>query len=99
MSSNYECEECNTTSDKFRCATCNRMYSYRESLYNHQKYECGKLPQFACPYCPYRAKRKGTLKDHLFNKHSVIKGEERVNTLSGFNWALAPGNRSKPRKV
>ncbi|KAG8259304.1 hypothetical protein J6590_014773 [Homalodisca vitripennis] len=48
----------------FPCRCCGKVYKHRTSLCKHQRYECGKLPQFACPHCPYRAKQKGTMKSH-----------------------------------
>ncbi|CAG2053245.1 unnamed protein product [Timema podura] len=46
----------------FVCPQCARIYQRKESLYLHQKHECGKEPQFFCPYCTYRAKLKGNLR-------------------------------------
>ncbi|KAE8747845.1 hypothetical protein FOCC_FOCC005457 [Frankliniella occidentalis] len=48
-----------------RCDGCGRSYAYRSSLYRHLKYECGKLPQFQCPYCPRKTKQKLNLKEHI----------------------------------
>jgi hypothetical protein len=31
--------------------------------------ECGKEPQFQCPYCPQKSKLKGNLKQHIMCKH------------------------------
>ncbi|KAG8259378.1 hypothetical protein J6590_014848 [Homalodisca vitripennis] len=53
----------------FICSFCNQQYRYKKNLLKHQRYECGKEPQFACPLCSYRAKQKGNLKTHLFIKH------------------------------
>lgn len=44
--------------DGFTCPDCGRMYKLKSSLRNHQKWECGKEPQFQCPYCVYRAKQR-----------------------------------------
>ncbi|XP_026291360.2 longitudinals lacking protein, isoforms A/B/D/L [Frankliniella occidentalis] len=51
------------------CARCGRSYKFLPSLRNHQKLECGMEPQFACPYCIYRAKRKHHLDSHLRTQH------------------------------
>nr|CAI5843245.1 unnamed protein product [Callosobruchus analis] len=51
------------------CNNCGKYYKYRGSLSTHQKYECGKIPQFACMYCSHVAKQKGNLKLHMKNKH------------------------------
>ncbi|XP_073978112.1 uncharacterized protein isoform X2 [Rhodnius prolixus] len=45
---------------RFGCQQCNRYYKSKEGLYNHQKYECGKSPQFQCPQCPFKSKLKET---------------------------------------
>lgn len=53
----------------FTCL-CGKTFKHRKSLWNHQKFECGgKAPGFCCPYCSYRAKRKGTLKSHITVRH------------------------------
>lgn len=57
---------------KFHCGQCGKTYKHQASLYNHQTYECGKAPQFTCPYCPYRAKQKINLRSHLYTKHHAV---------------------------
>jgi uncharacterized Zn-finger protein len=54
---------------RFRCPTCDRSYKNKKHLVTHQRYECGKEPQFSCPHCPYKAKQRGTLKQHVGLKH------------------------------
>ncbi|KAE8747843.1 hypothetical protein FOCC_FOCC005455 [Frankliniella occidentalis] len=56
-------------SDQVRCEACGRLYNHRASYYCHRKYECGKEPQFQCPYCPQRSKRIGNLKKHVLTVH------------------------------
>lgn len=56
---------------RFSCDQCLRSYKHAASLYNHVKYECGKAPVFSCDFCPYRAKRKHCLKDHLRGVHHL----------------------------
>ncbi|XP_024080818.1 zinc finger protein 425-like [Cimex lectularius] len=53
----------------FRCESCGRSYVHKGHLTRHQKYECGKEPQFGCPVCPYRAKHRDNLKAHFATKH------------------------------
>lgn len=54
---------------KYTCPTCLKCYSYYSGLYNHRRFECGKEPQFQCPYCPYKVKMKHNLKSHILSKH------------------------------
>ncbi|XP_046659218.1 longitudinals lacking protein, isoforms A/B/D/L-like [Homalodisca vitripennis] len=54
---------------KFSCKDCGKTYTHKRSLWLHGKYECGKPPQFLCPFCPYKAKLKGNLKTHVLIKH------------------------------
>jgi len=51
------------------CPRCGRCYSRRGALIQHQRYECGVEPQFSCPMCPYKIKRKDSLNRHIRNMH------------------------------
>lgn len=51
------------------CNVCGSTYKRRDKLIRHQKYECGKEPQFQCPQCPHRSKRKDQLTTHIAVKH------------------------------
>ncbi|RZB39195.1 hypothetical protein BDFB_000068 [Asbolus verrucosus] len=62
----------NLTDDRFACPECGRIYKLRSSLRNHQKWECGKEPQFNCPHCPYKAKQKMHVRRHVERMHKVI---------------------------
>uniref|UniRef100_A0A4Y0BMW6 BTB domain-containing protein n=1 Tax=Anopheles funestus TaxID=62324 RepID=A0A4Y0BMW6_ANOFN len=53
----------------FACPDCGRTYKLKSSLRNHQKWECGKEPQFQCPYCIYRAKQKMHIGRHMERMH------------------------------
>jgi uncharacterized C2H2 Zn-finger protein len=53
----------------FRCKKCGKLYRWKNSLYTHVRLECGKEPQFQCPFCPHRAKLKGNLQKHMKLKH------------------------------
>lgn len=53
----------------FTCPDCGRIYKLKSSLRNHQKWECGKEPQFQCPYCVYRAKQKMHIGRHMERMH------------------------------
>lgn len=53
----------------YPCPDCGRMYKLKSSLRNHQKWECGKDPQFQCPFCVYRAKQKMHIGRHMERMH------------------------------
>lgn len=55
--------------DRFYCEMCSKTYKYKRGWTQHRKYECGKIPGFACNYCPYRCHQKSSLTYHLNNKH------------------------------
>lgn len=73
----------------FVCGDCGRTYKLKSSLRNHQKWECGKEPQFQCPYCIYKAKQKMHMARHMERMHrdvdysSLIKGEVKTPPLEG----------------
>lgn len=54
---------------RFECHQCKKTYKYRYDLSRHMRDECGIEPQFQCPICDFRTKRKSTLKSHLYLKH------------------------------
>lgn len=60
----------NANNKQYQCLSCGRYYKLKKNLVQHQRYECGKEPQFACHLCSYRAKQKGTLKTHIVLKHT-----------------------------
>lgn len=53
----------------FTCSVCLRSYCHRTHLHRHQRYECGKDPQFQCPHCPHKSKLKENLNRHIHYKH------------------------------
>lgn len=55
----------------FPCEICGKVYKWRRTLQNHKKLECGKEPQFKCPFCPLRSKRKGNLSSHIKTVHGT----------------------------
>lgn len=59
-----------TVDIKFVCQSCGKKYKRKGLLSRHLRYECGKEPQFACPYCSYRAKHKYSIQCHIGIKHS-----------------------------
>ncbi|KAI5721618.1 hypothetical protein M8J77_023010 [Diaphorina citri] len=66
------------------CPNCGRHYKLKSSLRNHQKWECGKEPQFQCPYCNYRAKQKMHVARHIERMH-----REKLGILDASNLASA----------
>ncbi|KAK7573714.1 hypothetical protein V9T40_010905 [Parthenolecanium corni] len=53
------------------CSKCGRQYKLKSSLLNHQRWECGKEPQFKCVLCNYKAKQKVHLVTHMRYKHAL----------------------------
>lgn len=53
----------------FKCDECNKFYRSKTSLNLHKRWECGKEPKFACPYCDKRTHQKGNLKVHIISRH------------------------------
>ncbi|XP_049777728.1 GDNF-inducible zinc finger protein 1-like [Schistocerca cancellata] len=49
----------------YTCDGCGRVYSHCRSLWSHIRHECGKEPQFPCPYCPLRSTKKNNLRVHV----------------------------------
>lgn len=74
----------NDTSEerKFTCTACGRCYKHKKSLILHQRYECGKEPQFQCNFCPYKAKQKVHVRKHMSKKHNHFSIAENKNLLT-----------------
>ncbi|XP_073978237.1 zinc finger X-chromosomal protein-like [Rhodnius prolixus] len=83
------------------CNGCGKTFAHMTSLKFHLRHHCGVEPQFQCPECPYKAKRRTHLKTHMANKHfdvikcnmykDGLKGEETLNYL-------VSGNRYKEKR-
>ncbi|XP_017783505.1 PREDICTED: longitudinals lacking protein, isoforms A/B/D/L-like isoform X4 [Nicrophorus vespilloides] len=75
----------------YDCGVCGRIYKLKSSLRNHQKWECGKEPQFKCPYCVYKAKQKMHMARHMERMHkeidytSVKTDEAKLDSTDGEN--------------
>lgn len=55
---------------RFACHKCGKVYRWKGNLSQHLRFECGKAPQFRCPYCPYRSKHRSDVKNkHMKYKH------------------------------
>lgn len=61
-------------SARFICDACNRGYRYLGGLKSHQKFECGKNPQFECPVsnCSHRTKHKSNMNAHVKRIHGKL---------------------------
>ena len=53
----------------YRCERCGKGYQHRATLVRHTRHECGKEPQFGCPYCAHRTKQRGNLYQHIRTNH------------------------------
>ena len=62
----------NTQLKGYPCVDCGKVFTWNFNLNKHRRYECGKEPQFPCPYCKYRSKQKGDLKKHIRRRHQDL---------------------------
>ena len=69
----------NVEQRRFSCPRCNNVYNWRSNLRRHIRLECGKAPQFHCPFCPYKTKQKGHLSRHIAARHRNLN----LKTLFG----------------
>ena len=53
----------------FPCVDCGKVFKWKANLYQHRKLECGKEPQFQCPHCHHRSKRRADLVRHISTRH------------------------------
>lgn len=56
----------------YECPKCKKIYNARKNLVRHVNVECGKEPQFVCPYCDYKNHRRNEIKKHVRVRHSVL---------------------------
>ncbi|KAH8394905.1 hypothetical protein KR222_009870 [Zaprionus bogoriensis] len=75
------------------CPVCGRVYKLKSSLRNHQKWECGKEPQFQCPFCVYRAKQKMHIGRHMERMHKekfkLEDDKSFISSLAGIPGGVA----------
>ncbi|XP_046992616.1 longitudinals lacking protein, isoforms F/I/K/T isoform X8 [Schistocerca americana] len=57
--------------DPFPCTRCGKLYKWRTNLLRHIRLECGKEPQFQCPFCPKKTNRNDTLVSHIKLVHRI----------------------------
>ena len=55
--------------EKFPCPSCSSLFTRKDNLQNHLKYECGQPARFNCPYCPYRTKNSSNVRAHVRRIH------------------------------
>ncbi|KAL6264015.1 hypothetical protein P5V15_004096 [Pogonomyrmex californicus] len=72
----------NKSQGRFACSKCGRSYMRKDSLQRHEHWECGKEPQFKCPYCPQRCKRKAHWQRHIRRQHQDKEGLGQLNLSS-----------------
>ncbi|XP_049861479.1 serendipity locus protein beta-like isoform X2 [Schistocerca gregaria] len=63
----------NQRTDLYICHMCCKTYKLQSSLVRHIKYECGKPPQFHCPYCTEKSHHKYNLEVHIKRKHKQVQ--------------------------
>ncbi|XP_076546439.1 longitudinals lacking protein-like [Osmia lignaria lignaria] len=70
---------------QFGCSTCGRSYMRKDSLQRHVHWECGKEPQFQCPFCPQRCKRKAHWLRHIRRLHI-----DKIGDMEAYLLAYTP---------
>lgn len=65
-----QCSNSNISLGNYFCNKCQRTYVYKRDLQRHQKFSCGKEPQFQCSSCLHRYVYKHDLNAHIKRKHS-----------------------------
>ncbi|XP_037035562.1 longitudinals lacking protein, isoforms A/B/D/L isoform X8 [Bradysia coprophila] len=89
----------------YPCPDCGRYYKLKSSLRNHQKWECGKEPQFQCPFCAYKAKQKMHIGRHLERMHKDIVKSDKFDeaTVAAATQSTStnafPANLSLPSSI
>lgn len=56
-------------SSQIQCPNCDKVYGSPHTLRRHMRLECGKEPQFHCPYCPRKTKQRYNLMLHIARAH------------------------------
>lgn len=56
----------------YSCQNCGKSYNAKRNLMRHLKVECGKDPQFGCPFCDYKNHRKNEMRKHCRKRHGVL---------------------------
>lgn len=53
----------------YKCRNCQRSYNARRNLVRHETLECGREPQYKCPFCSCSKHRRNELKKHILRTH------------------------------
>ncbi|XP_046995204.1 oocyte zinc finger protein XlCOF26-like [Schistocerca americana] len=64
------------------CTLCGKIYKRKDSLKRHQTYECGKPPQFQCPFCIMKCHQKFNVVAHVRARH----GHRDFSSAEWFTW-------------
>ena len=75
------------------------MFTRKNNLYNHLKFQCGQSPRFCCPYCPYRTRHSSNVRSHIRRMHP----DQRVYVLdicddqrsNEFHWIFERETRGR----
>lgn len=59
----------NEQSRSYPCHKCGNVFTRKNNLYNHLKFQCGQLPRFNCPYCSYRTRHSSNVRSHVRRMH------------------------------
>lgn len=59
---------------RFKCPICCLLCRDKCVLRNHYRVHSGEKP-FACPFCPYKANQKSSLKTHILLQHKSLMSE------------------------
>lgn len=60
---------------RYGCPRCGRDYSQLKNMKRHFRLECGREPQYPCPFCKMRFKRNNQLRNHMIARHFVKKSQ------------------------
>ncbi|XP_076238024.1 uncharacterized protein LOC143181488 isoform X11 [Calliopsis andreniformis] len=53
----------------YPCHKCSNVFTRKNNLYNHLKFQCGQSPRFNCPYCSYRTRHSSNVRSHVRRMH------------------------------
>ncbi|XP_025270126.1 longitudinals lacking protein, isoforms A/B/D/L isoform X19 [Camponotus floridanus] len=65
----YNPDDARRQNKSYPCHKCGNVFTRKNNLYNHLKFQCGQLPRFNCPYCSYRTKHSSNVRSHVRRIH------------------------------